>query len=195
MKKIFMLFLSLLLCIGFFAGCQSVENHEHSYVKLTLEEGEVVIETYPEVAPESVKLFLRCVKSGYYDGKVFHRSIPGLVQGGSEDGFGVGGSDKTVKGEFSANGIANDLKHERGVISLARTSDMNSASGQFFIMTAAQEYLDGNYAAFGKVVEGMDYIDKIATIPTRGANNDELLQKPRILSAEILKNYTPTTTP
>ncbi len=197
MKKILVVLMTvLILCAGALAGCSGNEeiSTEHSFVKMTLEQGDIIIELYPEVAPKSVKHFLECVKSGYYEGKVFHRTIPGLIQGGSADGFGVGGSGRTVQGEFTENGFENNLKHERGVISMARTNDPNSASGQFFIMTSAQEYLDGKYATFGKVVEGIEIADEIAAMPTRGLNHDELITKPVIKNAEILKNYTPVAT-
>ncbi|MBR5236461.1 MAG: peptidylprolyl isomerase [Clostridia bacterium] len=194
-KKLCLLLALVLVLVCVFTGCGSGDTtgevKEHTFVKLTLEEGAFIIELYPEVAPKSVALFLDCIKSGYYDGKVFHRTIPGLIQGGSADGFGVGGYKRTVKGEFSDNGFENNLKHERGVISLARTSDPNSASGQFFIMTAEQSYLDGQYATFGKVVEGIELADAIAAMPTRGIQKDELVKKPVIVKAEVLENYTP----
>ena len=190
-KTILILLMVILLCVGIVSGCGSKENKEHSFVKLSLEQGDVIIELYPEVAPKSVKHFLDCVKSGYYDGKVFHRNAGLLIQGGSSDGFGVSGFGKTVMGEFEENGVENNLKHERGVISLARTNDPNSASGQFFIMTQAVPSLDGSYAAFGKVVEGMDVVDKIAAMPTRGMALEDLIVKPVIQKAEVLKKYTP----
>ncbi len=195
MKKITAIVMAMLfLCASILAGCGTQENsQEHSFVQLTLEQGDIVVELYPEVAPKSVKHFLDNVKSGYYDGKVFHRTIPGLIQGGSADGFGVGGSGKTVVGEFTENGFENNLKHERGVISMARTSDPNSASGQFFIMTDTQEYLDGKYATFGKVVKGIEIADEIAAMPTRGINNDELIKKPVIQKAVILEDFTQET--
>ncbi len=194
MKKILLVMLAILLCVGGLCACSGDEtvDTEHSFVKMSLEQGDIVIELYPEVAPKSVKHFLECVKSGYYDGKVFHRTIPGLIQGGSADGFGVGGSGRTVFGEFTENGFENNLKHERGVISMARSNNPNSASGQFFIMTGTQAYLDGKYATFGKVVEGIEIADEIAAMPTRGMNNDELVTKPVIKEAKILKDYTPT---
>ncbi|MBE7035294.1 MAG: peptidylprolyl isomerase [Ruminococcaceae bacterium] len=194
MKKTISLIVSVLLCLCLLAACGGEKNGqtEHSFVKMSLEEGDFIIELYPEVAPKTVKHFLETVKSGYYDGKVFHRTIPGLIQGGSADGFGVGGTGKTVKGEFTENGFENNLKHERGVISMARTNDPNSASAQFFIMTTAQPYLDGNYATFGRVVEGIEIADRIAAGPTRGINNDELVEKPVIVKAEILESYTPS---
>ncbi len=192
MKRIGSLLMVVLLCICVLGGCQSDSSQqEHSFVQLTLEKGNVVIELYPEIAPKSVKLFLECVKSGYYDGKVFHRSLPGFIQGGSADGFGVGGYGKAVQGEFTENGFENNLKHERGVISLARTENPNSASGQFFIMTAAEPAFDGRYATFGKVVEGIEFVDEIEAMPTRGYANDELVTKPVIVKAEILKDYVP----
>ncbi len=190
MKKAILLVLVMLFCVGTVTGCSGGET-EHSFVMLSLEQGDIVIELYPETAPQTVKHFLDCVKSGYYDGKVFHRTIPGLIQGGSKDGFGVGGNGKTVFGEFSANGFENNLKHERGVVSMARGEDFNSASAQFFIMTGVQSYLDGQYATFGRVVEGIEIADEIAQMPTRGWSNDELVQKPVIKKAVVLKNYTP----
>ena len=192
MKKIIVLLLVVVFCISILPGCASKGEKEHSFVKLSLEQGDIIIETYPEVAPKTVKHFLDCVKSGYYDGKVFHRTIPGLIQGGSKDGFGVGGNGKNVFGEFAENGFENNLKHERGVISMARANDPNSASAQFFIMTGVQSYLDGKYATFGRVVEGIEIADEIAAMPTRGIRNDELVKKPVIKKAEILKGYTPS---
>jgi len=194
MKKTILLLLAvILLCVGVLSGCGNMSAAKQKYVKLSLEQGDIIIELYPEVAPESVKHFLSCVKSGYYDGKVFHRNAGVLIQGGSSDGFGSGGADETVEGEFEANGYENNLKHERGVVSLARTDDPDSASGQFFIMTQAVPALDGNYAAFGKVVEGMDVVDKIAAMPTRGLTLEDLIVKPVINKAEVLKKYTPPT--
>ena len=192
MKRTVLLLLAvILLCVGVLSGCGNMSAAKQKYVKLSLEQGDIIIELYPEVAPESVKHFLSCVKSGYYDGKVFNRNAGVLIQGGSSDGFGVGGSGKTVVGEFEANGYENNLKHERGVVSLARTNDPDSASGQFFIMTQAVPSLDGSYAAFGKVVEGMDIVDEIAAMPTRGLALEDLIVKPVIKKAEVLKNYTP----
>ena len=193
MKRIISLFLVVLMCACLFCACSTNgEETGPSYVKLTLEEGEMVIELYPDIAPKTVKHFLETVKSGYYEGKVFHRTIPGLIQGGSADGFGVGGSGRTVKGEFTENGFENNLKHERGVVYMARTNDPDSASAQFFIMTEAQSYLDGKYATFGKVIEGLELADAIAQMPTRGAQNDELVKKPVIKKAEVLKEYKKT---
>ncbi len=191
MNKLVCLLLTMVMLCLCLAGCGGGKEDEHSFVKMTLEKGYFIIELYPEVAPKTVKHFLETVKSGYYEGKVFHRTIPGLIQGGSLDGFGVGGSGRTVKGEFTENGFENNLKHERGVISMARTDDPNSASAQFFIMTAPQEYLDGKYATFGKVVEGIEYADQIAARATRGMFRGEIIDKPVIVKAEVLKGYTP----
>lgn len=130
--------------------------------------GKIELELYPEFAPETVKNFETLVSSGFYDGLTFHRIIPGfMIQGGDPLGNGMGGSEKKIKGEFRANGFKqNTLKHERGVISMARAFDPNSASSQFFIMHADAPHLDGSYAAFGKVISGIEVVDEIASIPT-----------------------------
>ena len=127
----------------------------------------IEIELYPEVAPITAKNFEKLVSEGFYDGLIFHRVIPGfMIQGGDPEGTGMGGSKDRIKGEFRANGVANDLKHTRGVISMARSFDPNSASSQFFIMHNDAPHLDGQYAAFGKVVSGMETVDEIASVPT-----------------------------
>ena len=129
--------------------------------------GKIEIELYPETAPISAKNFEKLVSEGFYDGLIFHRVIPGfMIQGGDPLGNGMGGAKDKIKGEFRANGIQNDLKHTRGVISMARSFDPNSASSQFFIMHADAPHLDGQYAAFGKVVSGMETVDEIASVPT-----------------------------
>ena len=129
--------------------------------------GKIELELYPDIAPETVKNFEELVKDGFYDGLTFHRIIPGfMIQGGDPLGNGMGGSENNIKGEFRANGFNNPLKHERGVISMARANDPNSASSQFFIMHADAPHLDGSYAAFGKVVSGIEVVDEIASIPT-----------------------------
>ena len=127
----------------------------------------IEIELYPEVAPITVANFESLVKDGFYDGLTFHRVIPGfMIQGGDPQGNGMGGAKNKIKGEFRANGVKNDLKHTRGVISMARSFDPNSASSQFFIMHADAPHLDGQYAAFGKVISGIEAVDEIASIPT-----------------------------
>lgn len=124
--------------------------------------GSVVMELYPDVAPNTVNNFISLVKSGFYDNNTFHRLVPGFVlQGGDPDGTGTGGPGYSIKGEFSNNGFTNNLKHTKGVVSMARSSDNDSAGSQFFIMLGTSTYLDGDYAAFGKVIDGMDNIEKI----------------------------------
>ena len=138
-------------------------------VIIEMENGaKIELELYPEFAPETVKNFENLVKSGFYDGLTFHRIIPGfMIQGGDPLGTGFGGSEKKIKGEFRQNGfLKNTLRHERGVISMARSFDPNSASSQFFIMHADAPHLDGAYAAFGKVISGIEAVDEIAFIPT-----------------------------
>ncbi|MBR7117665.1 MAG: peptidylprolyl isomerase [Clostridia bacterium] len=137
-------------------------------VLIEMENGaKIEIELYPEVAPITVANFEKLVKAGFYDGLTFHRVIPGfMIQGGDPLGNGMGGAEENIKGEFRANGVKNDLKHERGVISMARSFNPNSASSQFFIMHADAPHLDGQYAAFGRVVSGIEAVDEIAAIPT-----------------------------
>ncbi len=125
--------------------------------------GIIKCELYPDVAPITVKNFIELIEKGFYDGLTFHRNIPGFViQGGCPYGNGMGGPGYTIKGEFTSNGFKNDLKHERGVLSMARAMDPNSAGSQFFIMHDDAPHLDGDYAAFGRVICGMDVVDKIA---------------------------------
>ena len=131
--------------------------------KIELEGGSVMaFELYPDVAPKSVANFVKLAETGFYDGLTFHRIVPGFViQGGDPLGNGTGGPGWTIPGEFAANGFKNDLKHERGVISWARAQDPNSAGSQFFIMVDDAPYLDGNYAAFGRLTDGIDVVDQI----------------------------------
>ena len=137
-------------------------------VVITMENGkQIKLELYPEIAPITVANFEKLVKETFYNGLTFHRIIPGfMIQGGCPKGDGTGGPGYGIKGEFAANGVKNDLKHTRGVISMARAQDPNSAGSQFFIMHRDAPHLDGQYAAFGKVVEGMDVVDEIANTPT-----------------------------
>lgn len=129
--------------------------------------GLIKIELDEEAAPITTANFRKLVKEGFYDGLTFHRIIPGfMIQGGDPNGNGTGGSKENIKGEFAANGVNNPIKHKRGVISMARAMDPDSASSQFFIMHADAPHLDGQYAAFGHVVEGMDVVDEIANVPT-----------------------------
>ena len=125
--------------------------------------GTIKAELYPEIAPNTVNNFISLIQKGYYDGLTFHRVIPGfMIQGGCPQGTGTGGPGYTIKGEFSANNFQNDLKHDRGVLSMARTMAPNSAGSQFFIMHELAPHLDGQYAAFGKVTEGIEVVDSIA---------------------------------
>jgi len=133
-------------------------------VRIEMENGDVIrAELYPETAPETVRNFVELVEKGFYDGTIFHRVIPGfMIQGGDPTGTGTGGPGYSIKGEFSANGFENNLKHDRGVLSMARSMHPDSAGSQFFIMVAKSPHLDGQYAAFGKVIEGMEAADRIA---------------------------------
>jgi peptidyl-prolyl cis-trans isomerase B (cyclophilin B) len=137
-------------------------------VVIEMENGNKIrLELDAKAAPITTENFLSLVKEGFYDGLIFHRVIPGfMIQGGDPLGNGMGGSEKKIKGEFAANGHPNPIRHVRGVISMARSMDKNSASSQFFIMHADAPHLDGQYAAFGKVVEGIETVDEIASIPT-----------------------------
>ena len=144
----------------------------------------IKIELYPEIAPNTVNNFISLVNQGFYNGLTFHRIIKGfMIQGGCPDGNGTGGPDYSIKGEFSGNGFKNDLKHTAGVISMARSMMPDSAGSQFFIMHEDGEFLDGQYAAFGKVLEGMDVVDKIAAVKTDG--NDRPLTEQKIASIRV----------
>lgn len=137
-------------------------------VKIEMESGSTVtLELYPDIAPITVENFVNLVNEGFYDGLIFHRVIRDfMIQGGDPTGTGMGGSSNRIKGEFSANGVKNALSHERGVISMARSQMFDSASSQFFICHADAKFLDGQYAAFGKVIDGIETVDEIAEIPT-----------------------------
>ena len=137
-------------------------------VTITMENGDVMkAELYPEIAPNTVNNFISLIQKNFYDGVIFHRVIRGfMLQGGDPEGTGMGGPGYHIKGEFSNNGFKNDLKHTPGVLSMARTMIPDSAGSQFFIMHQTSPHLDGEYAAFGKVIEGMDIVNKIAEMPT-----------------------------
>ncbi len=145
-------------------------------IRMEMENGGIVeIELYPEIAPITVKNFEELTEKGFYDGLIFHRVIAGfMIQGGDPQGTGMGGSGKRIKGEFKANGVNNTLSHERGVISMARSQMPDSASSQFFICHADAKFLDGQYAAFGRVVSGMEVVDEIAGVKT------DMRDRPRI---------------
>ena len=155
-------------------------------IKITMENGkEIKLELYPDIAPITVENFEKLVSEKFYDGLVFHRVISGfMIQGGCPDGTGMGGPGYHIKGEFASNGVKNDLKHTRGVISMARSMDPNSAGSQFFIMHQDAPHLDGQYAAFGKVIEGMDVVDEIAS--TECNYMDRPLVPQQIKTIEIL---------
>ncbi len=151
-------------------------------VTIEMESGNVIrVELYPEVAPNTVNNFISLVNQGFYDGTIFHRVIPGfMIQGGDPTGTGMGGPDYSIKGEFAANGVKNNLKHARGVISMARAMSPNSAGSQFFIMVEDAPHLDGQYAAFGKVLEGMEEADRIVSVRTNYSDKplrDERMKK------------------
>ena len=139
---------------------------------ITMEDGgEIVLELYPDLAPQAVQNFVYLARQGFYDGLKFHRIMKGfMIQGGDPDGNGTGGPGYTIKGEFAKNGFTNELKHIRGVLSMARSSDLDSAGSQFFIMHGDSPALDGGYAAFGRVISGLDVVDKIAGTPNSGSN-------------------------
>ncbi|MDE5548514.1 MAG: peptidylprolyl isomerase [Clostridia bacterium] len=155
-------------------------------VTFTLQDGKTFkAELYPEIAPNTVNNFLYLVKKGFYNGVIFHRVISGfMIQGGDPDGVGTGGPGYHIKGEFSANGFNNTLKHTRGVLSMARAQNPNSAGSQFFVMHADANYLDGQYAAFGKVIEGMDTVDAIANTRTDFRDKPITEQKMKTVTAE-----------
>ncbi|WP_130837748.1 peptidylprolyl isomerase [Lachnoclostridium sp. Marseille-P6806] len=137
-------------------------------ITITMKDGGVMAgELYPDTAPLTVENFKKLADSGFYNGLIFHRIIPGfMIQGGDPEGTGTGGPGWTIKGEFAGNGVKNDLKHTRGVLSMARTMDPNSAGSQFFVMHADAPHLDGQYAAFGRITEGLDVLDRIAGTKT-----------------------------
>lgn len=192
-KKGFYL-LSLLLMIGLIlTACGSEENEvqedetqvsdlnaeyatevtENPLVTITMDMGDqIVIELEPKVAPNTVANFISLVQEGYYDGLIFHRVIPGfMIQGGDPTGTGSGGPGYSIDGEFSENNFENNLTHDRGVISMARSQDPDSAGSQFFIMTEQSPHLDGQYASFGKVIEGIEVVDQIVAVERNQSNN------------------------
>ena len=154
-------------------------------VTITMENGSIIkAELYPEIAPNSVNNFISLIKKGFYDGLIFHRVIPGfMLQGGCPLGQGFGDPGYSIKGEFKANGFKNDLKHSRGVLSMARSSSPNSAGSQFFLMHKDSPHLDGSYAAFGCVTEGLDVVDAIAGVKTDG--NDKPKEDQRMKTVTV----------
>lgn len=184
MKKSFLL--TSFLFIIFLAACGGEEStpqeasnpdgypndvEENPIVTITMENDEqILVELYPEVAPNTVANFISLAEDGFYDGLIFHRVIPGfMIQGGDPEGNGTGGPDYSIAGEFASNGFENNLSHDRGVLSMARSHSPDSAGSQFFIMTETSPHLDGDYASFGKVIEGMEVVDQIVS-----ADRDEM---------------------
>ena len=155
-------------------------------VTIEMENGDIMkAELYPEVAPNTVNNFISLVKKGFYDGIIFHRVIEGfMIQGGDPEGTGMGGPGYSIQGGFNYNGFANDLKHTPGVLSMARAMDPDSAGSQFFIMHEAALHLDGQYAAFGKIIEGMDVVDAIATTKTGAMDRPVNEQKMKKVTVE-----------
>ena len=159
---------------------------ENVNICIEMENGkQIEAELYPEVAPITVENFVSLIKEDYFKDIIFHRVISGfMIQGGDPTGTGCGGSSKTIKGEFLANGVVNNLKHVRGVLSMARTNDPNSASSQFFIMHQDAPYLDGQYAAFGKVTKGIEVVDEIASVQTD--SRDKPIQEQKIKTIKLI---------
>ena len=180
------LLLSVTSCGKTYKSTFTSYEEEKIYVEMVVKDyGLMTIELYPDVAPITVRNFATLVSEGFYDGLTFHRIIEGfMIQGGDPEGTGAGGSEKNITGEFAANGIENNLSHDRGVISMARSNDYNSASSQFFICHQKSDFLDGDYAAFGKVVEGLEVLDSIAVVPTD--SNDAPTEKVVIEYAKLV---------
>lgn len=166
------------------------ENEDLTPVKAEIEMkngDKITLELYPQYAPITVQNFVELAESGFYEGLTFHRIIKGfMIQGGDPSGDGTGGPGYTIKGEFKQNGVDNPLKHERGVISMARAGDPNSAGSQFFIMHETKTHLDGAYAAFGRVIDGMDVVDALANTPVR-PDGETPIEKPVIKAVRIIK--------
>lgn len=188
-KRIACLLAAFLLLLGLTA-CTSKDsgnNGDTVMVEITMRDGGVIkLELYPDIAPITVENFTKLASEGFYDGLIFHRVIKGfMIQGGDPEGTGMGGSDTNIKGEFAVNGVANNISHVRGVISMARARSYNSASSQFFIVHRDSTYLDGQYAAFGRVIEGMEVVDAIAEVPTNG--NDRPLTEQVIETIRVVE--------
>jgi peptidyl-prolyl cis-trans isomerase B (cyclophilin B) len=172
-----------------------MENNKFKNPVVTIEMvdgGIMKIELYPDIAPNTVNSFISLVNKGFYNGIIFHRVIPGfMIQGGDPEGIGMGGPGYSIRGEFNSNGFNNDLKHSRGVLSMARSSDRNSAGSQFFIMVEDAPHLDGEYAAFGKVIEGMEVADKIVSAKRDRYDKPLEEQKMKNVSVELFgREYT-----
>ncbi|MFI3166731.1 MAG: peptidylprolyl isomerase [Bacillota bacterium] len=198
MKKVFAIFLVVVMIFSMTACGESAEEQSYDnddyggtnpIVTIEMENGGIItIELYPDVAPATVANFVSLVEEGFYDGLIFHRCIEGfMIQGGDPLGTGTGGSDEKIVGEFSANGYENNLSHTRGVISMARSSSYDSASSQFFIMHQDYTGLDGSYAAFGMVIDGMDVVDEIVSVE-KTVGSDGAYSSP--IEQQIMKSVT-----
>lgn len=165
---------------------KKIQVEKNPVVTIVMEDDqEIKLELYPDIAPNTVVNFVSLVQKGFYDGLTFHRVIPGfMIQGGDPEGTGGGGPGYSISGEFSSNGFENDLKHEEGVISMARTNDPNSAGSQFFIMAGDATHLDGEYAAFGKVTEGMETVKQIVEVERDGQDKPLKEQKMKKVTVE-----------
>jgi len=162
------------------------QKMENPIITIEMENGGIIkAELYPQIAPNTVHSFISLVKDGFYDGLIFHRVIPGfMIQGGCPLGEGRGNPGYSIRGEFSSNGFENNLKHEAGVLSMARSGDPNSAGSQFFIMHKASPHLDGQYAAFGQVTEGQNVVDEIVNAPRNSADKPNAEQKMKRVTVE-----------
>lgn len=196
-KKIIAILSAAILTLTF-CGCSKRQSEfdsdtgsgygTHHAVITVKDYGDIKVELDGDTAPITVKNFVELAKSGFYDGLTFHRIIKGfMIQGGDPKGDGTGGSDKTIRGEFSKNGVENNISHKRGVISMARSQDNNSASSQFFIMHEDGDYLDGSYAAFGHVTDGMNVVDKIAeNTPVTDSNGTVLKENQPVIEKIVI---------
>ena len=190
MKKYLKYIIIVGLIITFIVGILWPGNKEKTInIEMSIKDyGVIKLELYEDVAPITVKNFVNLVNDKFYDGLTFHRIIKGfMIQGGDPNKDGTGGSKNNIKGEFTSNGVKNNLKHERGVISMARSNDMNSASSQFFIMQETNNSLDGNYAAFGKVTSGMDVVDEIANNLSSLGDSNGIIDKDKQPVIEYIK--------
>ncbi len=163
-------------------------ENKNPIVTIEMENGnKMEIELYPEIAPNTVNNFISLVSKGYYDGLTYHRVIPGfMIQGGCPDGTGMGGPGYNIKGEFNMNNFTNNLKHTKGVISMARAADPNSAGSQFFLMVADSPHLDGQYAAFGKVISGIEEADRIVSV---GRNHMDKPDEPQVMKTVTVDTF------
>jgi len=162
------------------------DSMSNPIVTIEMENGDIIrAELFPEIAPNTVNNFISLINQGFYNGLIFHRVIPGfMIQGGCPEGRGTGGPGYRFKGEFASNGFPNPLKHERGVLSMARAAAPDSAGSQFFIMVATSPHLDGDYAAFGKVIEGMENADKIVAVPTGFQDRPKVEQRMKTVTVD-----------